>query len=180
MSIKPIPGIECMERLQVLKADITKLTVDVIVNAANSSLLGGGGVDGAVHRAAGPNLLIECRKLRGCDTGYVKITNAYDLPCKYVIHAVGPIWRGGGACEEELLRSCYREALKMAAQRKFQSMAFPAISCGVYGYPHADAVSIAVGEIRHFFELNTHPEAVTLVCFDQKLFELYSDEVKFM
>src|SRR5256885_9830985 len=147
----------------ILVADITTLSVDAIVNAANHSLLGGGGVDGAIHRAAGPELLAECRTLGGCDTGSAKITRGYRLPAKHVIHAVGPVWRGGGSNEDELLASCYRTALDLAAVNRLSSIAFPAISTGIYGFPADRAARIAVGAVAS--ELSAAPRSISRVVF---------------
>jgi len=160
-------------RVQLVRDDITTLDVDAIVNAANSSLLGGGGVDGAIHRAAGPRLLDECRRLGGCPTGEVRLTRGYNLPARWIIHAVGPIWRGGGNDEEALLASCYRNSLILAADRGFASLAVPAISCGVYGFPVAHACRIALGEIRRRLAASAQPGRVLLVAFDPAVHDEY-------
>ena len=152
------------ERMRVAEGDITKLQVDAIVNAANSSLLGGGGVDGAIHRAAGRELYEECRTLGGCRTGEAKITRGYKLPAKYVIHTVGPVWRGGRQ-EAELLANCYRSSLQIAADRGLQTIAFPAISTGIYGYPLDEATHIAVRTTADFLAEHDTPGVVTFVCF---------------
>ena len=162
-----------MNRIEVVEADITTLAVDAIVNAANTSLLGGGGVDGAIHRAAGPELLAECRTLGGCETGQAKITRGYRLPARWVIHAVGPVWRGGSLGEPELLASAYRESLRLAARHSARTIAFPAISCGVYGYPVAEAASIAVGEVRSFLVSDSSIQLVTLTCFGRAVLDAY-------
>jgi O-acetyl-ADP-ribose deacetylase len=159
-----------MTRFEIHRGDITKLAVDAIVNAANSSLLGGGGVDGAIHRAAGPELLAECRTLGGCKTGHAKITRGYRLPAKHVIHAVGPVWRGGTSGEPELLASCYRSSLQLALDHGLRTIAFPAISCGVYGYPVAEACEIAVKTTADF--VARHPDA-----FDRIVFVAFGEDV---
>ena len=159
-------------RLEALEADIVKLEVDAIVNAANTSLLGGGGVDGAIHRAAGPDLLAECRTLGGCETGQARITGGYNLPAKYVIHTVGPVWRGGGQHEPALLASCYRTSLALAAARGVCTIAFPAISCGAYGYPLPDAVRIAVQECRAGLVTAPGLERIIFACFDRPMLNL--------
>ena len=151
--------------IEIHRGDITRLTVDAIVNAANETLLGGGGVDGAIHRAAGPELLEECRKIGGCPTGEARITGGYRLPARYVIHTVGPVWRGGTSGEPELLASCYRSSLQLAAGKGVKTIAFPAISCGVYGYPLDAAARIAVSELRRFDGPSI--ERVILVCFGE-------------
>jgi len=164
------------ERIQVLQGDITQQQVDAIVNAANNSLLGGGGVDGAIHRAAGPDLLKECRRLKGCATGDAKITGGYRLPARWVIHTVGPIWRGGTQGEDELL-SCYRRALALAGQQGARTIAFPAISTGAYAFPLERATRIAVTEVKRFLEDNALPETVTFVCFGNRAYRCYQDVV---
>ncbi len=161
------------ERLEIYKGDITKLAVDGIVNAANSSLLGGGGVDGAIHRAAGPGLLEYCRKLNGCPTGQAKITPGFKLPAKYIIHTVGPVWHGGAGGEDKLLADCYSNSLRLAEENGIKTIAFPAISTGVYGFPSDKAAQIAVTTAKEFLEKNNTIDKVIFVCFDQSTFNIY-------
>jgi len=163
------------ERITLVRDDITRLDVDAIVNAANSTLLGGGGVDGAIHRAAGPGLLEECRRLGGCLTGEARVTRGHALPARWVIHAVGPIWRGGDADEDARLASCYRNALALAVERGVATLAFPAISCGVYGFPIPRACRIALQEIRTFLERSALPREVRLVAFDADVYREYAE-----
>jgi O-acetyl-ADP-ribose deacetylase (regulator of RNase III) len=161
-------------RIRVIREDITTLAIDAIVNAANSGLLGGGGVDGAVHRAAGPGLLAECRRLGGCPTGEVRLTRGHALPARWVIHAVGPVWHGGQRDEDALLASCYRSALGLAVEHGFRQIAFPAISCGVYGFPIPRACRIALDEIQGFLARAPLPETVLLVAFDAAVYGEYA------
>ncbi|NLJ49904.1 MAG: O-acetyl-ADP-ribose deacetylase [Candidatus Atribacteria bacterium] len=162
--------------IQVVIGDITEEETDAIVNAANSSLLGGGGVDGAIHRKAGPELKEECRTMGGCPTGEAKITKGYHLKAKYVIHTVGPVWRGGNAQEDELLASCYKNSLQVAKDHGIQSISFPAISTGVYGFPKKRAAEIAIKEVKRFLE--KQPLLVRFVCFDQETAQFYLETLK--
>ncbi len=160
-------------RIDIIQADITSLEVDAIVNAANTHLLGGSGVDGAIHAAAGPQLFEECKLLGGCKTGEARLTKGYNLPARFVIHAVGPIWRGGYLNEDELLASAYKNSLLLAKENKFSSLAFPSISTGVYGYPKASAARVALRTVKSFLEKNTCPQKVIFVCFDDETLSIY-------
>jgi O-acetyl-ADP-ribose deacetylase len=166
------------ERIEVVQGDITKLDVDAIVNAANTSLLGGGGVDGAIHRAAGPELVMECRMLHGCRTGEAKITRGYRLPARWVIHTVGPVWQGGGEGEDALLESCYRESLKIARDKGLHTVAIPAVSTGVYRFPVHRAARIAARQTADFLRANPLPQRVMLVCFGTDSYTEYLTAVQ--
>ena len=161
------------DRISMVQGDITKLQVDAIVNAASNFLLGGGGVDGAIHRAAGPGLLEECRSLGGCETGQAKITRGHDLPARWVIHTVGPVWQGGGQSEDELLAACYQNSLTLAQQYSLKTIAFPAISTGVYDFPVERAARIAVTEVRRFLEGDASLDQVVLVSFSDPAHQCY-------
>jgi O-acetyl-ADP-ribose deacetylase (regulator of RNase III) len=161
--------------IEIFHGDITTLSVDAIINAANSSLLGGGGVDGAIHRAAGPGLLQECKSLGGCLTGEAKITSGYNLPAKFVIHTVGPVWKGGNNNEEELLANCYRSCLRIAEDMKLKSLAFPNISTGVYGFPKKQAASVAIREVKDFFSKDRKIEKIIFAIFDTENLKIYKE-----
>jgi O-acetyl-ADP-ribose deacetylase len=165
------------DKIKVVKGDITEMQVDAIVNAANTTLLAGAGVCGAIHRVAGEALQEECKTLGGCATGQAKLTKAYALPAKYVIHAVGPIWRGGSKGEPQLLASCYTATLKLALDHQLKSIAFPAISCGIYGYPLGQAAMIAISETANFLELHAEIDHIYFVCFDEAIYEAYEHAV---
>ncbi len=169
--------VEGQSRLLSIRTDITKLDVDAIVNAANNALLGGGGVDGAIHQVAGPELLKACAKLSGCATGEAKITPGFELPAKYVIHTVGPIWSDGHSNEDQFLLSCYERCLDIAATYHLTTLAFPAISCGVYGYPIALATKIAVSSVAHRLTTNDEIEQVTFACFNNEAHDHYEREI---
>ncbi|MBD5560192.1 MAG: O-acetyl-ADP-ribose deacetylase [Clostridia bacterium] len=162
-----------MQKLEIRRGDITREHTDAVVNAANTSLLGGGGVDGAIHAAAGPGLLEECRRLHGCETGQAKITGGYRLPARYVIHTPGPVWHGGTRGEAELLASCYRNCLELAEAHGLQSVAFPSISTGIYGYPVDEAAAVAVSVIRQFLARSRNVQSVAIVCFDDRTLQAY-------
>ncbi len=166
------------DRIRCITGDITLLDVDAIVNAANNSLLGGGGVDGAIHRAAGPGLLAECRTLNGCKTGEAKITSGYNLPARYVIHTVGPIWKGGHCGESELLASAYNSSLKLANKHQLKTIAFPAISTGVYGYPIHGAAVVAVQTINDFIAMHDYPVLIYLIGFSESVTRVYQDVIR--
>ena len=171
--MQPVRG-----RISVIEGDITTLDVDAIVNAANSTLLGGEGVDGGIHRAAGPGLLAECRELGGCDTGDAKISKGYNLKARWVIHTVGPIWQGGHSGEEAALRSCYRRSLQLAWEHNLHSVALPAISTGVYGYPSEPAARIAVATVSELLENETPVESVIFVCFNSRTHQAYTSALQ--
>ena len=167
-----------MKRIEVIRGDITRQDADAIVNAANCSLLGGGGVDGAIHRAAGPELLRECRTLNGCETGKAKITKGYRLPARYVIHTPGPVWHGGGHGEEELLASCYRSCLALASEYGCRTVDFPSISTGVYRFPLDKAARIAIGKIAAYLDGHPEIERVRMVCFDERTESFYREALE--
>lgn len=167
-----------MDKIKLEKADITKLKVDAIVNAANKSLLGGSGVDGAIHRAAGPQLLEECRTLNGCSTGKAKITDGYNLPARFVIHTVGPVWHGGSNNEEQLLSDCYKNSLELAVKNGVKTIAFPNISTGIYGFPKDKAATIAINIVKNFLDENSAIEKVIFTVFDEENYQLYKNKLK--
>jgi O-acetyl-ADP-ribose deacetylase (regulator of RNase III) len=166
------------DRIEIIEADITKQQVDAVVNAANRSLLGGGGVDGAIHRIAGPSLLEECRMLQGCKTGDAKVTKAYGLPARWIIHTVGPVWQGGQHREDELLAQCYRRCLGLADQYAVRTIAFPSISTGAYGFPVERASRIAISEVRGFLECNSSIQKVIFTCLGQGVYQTYLEALE--
>ncbi len=168
------------DKIRIVKSDIMDLPVDAIVNAANTSLLGGGGIDGAIHRAAGPKLLEDCKRLGGCHPGRAKITQGHQLKAKYVIHTVGPVWRGGAKSEIKLLASCYSYSLKLALDHQVKTLAFPSISCGIDGYPLSYAATIAVKETANFLELHDDIQMVYFACFDDSAYEAYQHALEFV
>ncbi|MFP4621952.1 MAG: O-acetyl-ADP-ribose deacetylase [Bacteroidales bacterium] len=167
-----------MGKTELIQGDITNLEVDAIVNAANKSLLGGGGVDGAIHRAAGPELLEECKTLNGCETGRAKVTKGYKLPSKYVIHTVGPVWNGGKSNEDELLAKCYRNSLKLASKHGISTIAFPNISTGVYHFPKEQAADIAITTVSDYIREDKSIEKLYFVCFDSENYQIYQKKLK--
>ncbi len=169
-----------LQRIEMVKGDITKQSIAAIVNAANESLLGGGGVDGAIHRGAGPELLVECRKIGGCPTGEARITKAYNLKSRFIIHTVGPIWRGGNQNEENLLASCYKNSLKLAHKNKLATLAFPSISTGVYGFPIKTACRIALKEVQRFLLEHSQIQKIVFVCFSDNDRDVYFEAFKEM
>ena len=166
------------QRITIIEGDITEQNVDAIVNAANSSLLGGGGVDGAIHRAAGPRLLEECRKLNGCETGEAKLTKGYDLPARWVIHTVGPVWQGGNSHEDNALAQCYVNSLALAAEHRLATIAFPSISTGAFGFPVERASRIALNAIALYLSTAVFPKRILMVCFSHNDFQIYTDSLK--
>jgi len=166
-----------MPQIELVRGDITKMSVDAVVNAANKSLLGGGGVDGAIHRSAGPDLLEECKALNGCETGKAKITNSYMLPAKHVIHTVGPVWQGGDKNESELLSNCYFNSLKIAEDKKLKTIAFPNISTGVYNFPKTMAAGIAIRTVNKFLKEQKRINTVYFVCFDEENYNIYKENL---
>src|SRR5436190_4909701 len=167
-----------MDKIEILRSDITTIEVDAIVNAANTTLLGGGGVDGAIHRSAGPELLAECRTLGGCEPGEVKMTRGYCLPARFVIHTVGPVWRGGKHGEPEILANCYRNSLQVALENRIKTIAFPAISCGAYGYPILEAAQLAVKTTREFLANTNKIERVIFVLWVEDIYEAFREVLK--
>jgi len=171
------PSADIIGRIQLTSGDITRLRVDAIVNAAHASLLGGGGVDGAIHRAAGPDLLAECRKLGGCPPGEARLTHGYRLPARHVIHTVGPIWKGGAAGEQQILESCYSSCVGIARSQGFRDIAFPAIATGIYGFPREEAAKVAIATVSSYLADHRLPELVIFVCFDAATLDAYRNAI---